>query len=244
MRFSALVLALVSLGIATPAPRALAQPVASSASPPQVVTSAIGEAKVTPDRARIFVGVQTRATTAAAAARDNAQRQTAVINAIAALGVGRSMISTQNYSVNPETRYDNQTQTSTITGYSVSNVVHVELERLDLVAPVVDAALAKGANQINSLEFFSSRSDEARRTALGDAIAKARLDAEAMARAAGGSLGPVLELSSAEIGPRPVYRMEMLAKSAAPTPTPIEPGEQTVQVSVSTRWQFVPGGAR
>lgn len=211
---------------------------AISSAVPAIVTSATGEAKLTPDRAAIYVGVQSKGGTAAAAARDNAQRQSAVIGAVVALGIPRQQISTENYSVNPEMRVDPSTQRSSITGYLVSNVVRVELLRVDQVAPVIDAALAKGANQINSLEFSASNSDAARREALTAAIAVARADAEAMARAAGGSLGPLLELATGDMGPRPVYRTAT-ALSMAPA-TPIEPGEQTVSVSVTGRWQFVP----
>lgn len=202
-----------------------------------IVTSATGEAKLTPDRATIYVGVQSRAGTAAAAARDNAQRQRAVIDAVVALGISRQQISTENYSVSPETRFDPAAQKSSVTGYVVSNVVRVELQRVDQVAPVIDASLAKGANQINSLDFFASNSDSARRQALAEAIATARADAEAMARAAGGALGPLLDLSSIDNGPRPVFRAMTDAKMSSPTP--IEPGEQTIRVSVMGRWQFL-----
>src|SRR5262249_54226008 len=139
------------------------------------------------------------------------QRQRSVIDTIVALGVPRDQISTQGYSVYPETRFDRDTQKPTVTGYVVSNVVRVELKRTDQVGSVIDASLAKGANQINSLEFFSSNADGARREALADAIAKARGDAEAMARSAGGTLGSLLELNSAEAGPRPVYRVDAFA---------------------------------
>ena len=208
--------------------------------PPQVVTMAMGEARLTPDRAAIYVGVQTRSATAAVAGRDNAERQTAIINAIAALGVPREQISTENYSLYPETRVDREGQRPTVVAYVVSNVVRVEVRRTDQVGPVIDAALAKGANQINSLEFFASNSDQARRQALADAITKARGDADAMARAAGGSLGALLEVSTGDAGPRPVFRTDLaMAKTAMMAPTPIEPGVQTLHVMVTTRWQFV-----
>ena len=216
-----------------------AVPLAATA-PPQIVTSASGEARLTPDRASILIGVQTRAPTAAAAARENNARQQAIIAAITATGIPKEQISTENYNVYPETRSDRPGQNPTVIGYVVSNVVRVEVHRTDQVGPVIDAALAKGANQINSLEFFSSNTDAGRRQALSDAIGKARGDAEAMARAAGGGLGQLLELSTAEVGPpRPLYRaVAMMDKSAAPTP--IEPGELTLHVAVTARWQFVP----
>lgn len=206
----------------------------------EIVTAATGEAQFVPDRAAVYVGVETRATTAAAAARDNAQRQRAIIDAVVAAGVSRDQISTENYSVAPNTRYDQATQRSTVVGYIVSNVVRVEVRRIDQVASVLDAALAKGANQINSLDFFASNSDSARHAAIMQGVARARADAETLARAAGGSLGSLVELSTADAGPRPMYRLDVARAMAAATPTPIEPGQQRVQVTVNARWRFVP----
>jgi len=206
-----------------------------------IVTAATGEAQFVPDRAAVYIGVETRATTAAAAARDNAQRQRAVIDAVVAAGVSRDQISTENYSVAPNTRYDQTTQRSTVVGYIVSNVVRVEVRRIDQVAGVLDAALAKGANQINSLDFFASNSDSARHAAIAQGVARARADAETLARAAGGSLGALIELSTADAGPRPMFRMDVRAMAANAAPTPIEPGQQRIQVSVNARWRFVAG---
>ena len=206
-----------------------------------IVTAATGEAQFVPDRAAVYVGVETRASTAAAAARDNAQRQRAIIDAVVAAGVARDQISTENYSVAPNTRYDQTTQRSTVVGYIVSNVVRVEVRRIDQIAGVLDAALAKGANQINSLDFFASNTDSARHAAITQGVARARADAETLARAAGGSLGPLVELSTADAGPRPMYRLDVRNAMAAAAPTPIEPGQQRVQVTVNARWRFVSG---
>jgi uncharacterized protein len=205
----------------------------------EIVTAATGEAQLVPDRATVYVGVQSRAATAAVAARDNAQRQRAIIESIVAVGIPREQIGTESYSVAPDTRYDQTTQKTTVVGYVVSNVVRVEVHRVDQVASVLDAALAKGANQINSLDFFASNADSARHVALVQAIARSRADAEVMAQAAGGSLGALIELSTSDAGPRPVYRMAATAGIASPMPTPIEPGQQRIQVSVSARWRFV-----
>ena len=234
-------LSIVALALAVPGGALRAQVNAPAVPPPQIVTSASGEARLTPDRANVLVGVQTRAATAAAAANTNNTRQAAIIAAIVALGVPREQISTENYNVYPETQYDPQGRNPRVTGYVVSNVVRVEVRRTDQVGPVIDAALSKGANQINSLEFYASNTDAARRQALADAIAKARGDAEAMARAAGGSLGSLLELVSMDTGPRPIYRAEAMAKqgAVAAMAAPIEPGELTVRTMVTARWQFV-----
>jgi uncharacterized protein YggE len=227
---------LVAFSVAVSSAAAAAQ---TPALPPQVVTSASGEARLAPDRATVAVGIQTRASTAAAAARDNSARQQVILSAITAAGIPREQISTENYNVYAETRADRPDQAPTVVGYVVSNVVRVELRRTDQVATVIDAALTKGANQINSLDFYASNPDPARRQALAEAIIRARGDADAMARAAGGRLGPLLELSSADSGPRPMMRMASTERAAMATP--IEPGELTVRVSVTARWQFVAG---
>src|SRR5258705_6435087 len=114
---------------------------------PQIVTSAQGEVRVAPDRATVVVGVQTRAATAADAAQQNSRKQRAVIDAIKAPGVPAEQIATTNFNVIPETRYDREGGTPRVTSYLVINDVTVELKRIDLVGPVIDAALAAGANQ-------------------------------------------------------------------------------------------------
>lgn len=207
---------------------------------PQVMTSATGESKVVPDRARIRIAVQTRAATAAAAGAANARRQREVLDTLRAIGFTSEQLTTVSYSVQPEFRYDKEGGTPQVVGYVVSNTIRADAPRIEMVGPAIDASLAKGANNIEGLEFYSSRADEARHAALADAVARARGDAEAMARAAGGSLGALLDLSSFS-APTPVegYAPAM-ARMDAKVATPIEPGEQTVRATVNARWQFVP----
>lgn len=230
---------IASLGLSLSAPAQ--QPV--SPFPPQIAVSGIGETRVTPDRAIINIGVYSRATTAAAAARDNARKQQAIIDTLRTLGVPREQIATTQFNVSPEMRHIPQTGRNEITGYSVNNTVRVEIRQLDQVAAAIDASLAKGANQINSLDFTVSNADEPRRRALAQAIERARADAEAMARAAGGSLGSLLELSTGYT-PVPIARRDMMmtarAAQAAEVTTPIEAGEELIRAVVTARWQFVP----
>lgn len=211
--------------------------VSRAPSVPQLVVSAQGEVRIAPDRATIHIAVQTRARTAAAAASENAQRQQRVIAAIRALGIAQEHISTVGYTVSPEHRYEPNRE-PVIVGYNVTNTVVVDVQRIEQVGPVIDASLGAGANQISGLRFYSSTADEARREAMARAIAGARRDAEVMARAAGGSVGELLEASVGAAHmppPMPVMRMESLQAAAD---TPISPGQQAVIVTVQTRWRF------
>lgn len=217
-------------------------PTPSAPPPPMIFTTGTGEVQVTPDRATVLLAVETRAATAAAAGQENARNQRQVIDAVRKLGVAPEEVTTFGYSVYPEQRFDGKQPK--VIGYVARNTVRVELKRIDLAGPVIDAALANGANVVTSLRFYSSRFDEARRRALAEAVAQARADAEAMASAAGGTIGMLSELSSSASGPRPLEEADMALSRAVVTPaaapTPIEPGQQTVRVMVNARWLFVP----
>ena len=248
-RHSRRTIALLLLGtgasIASPATLRAQLPAGATAPVPSLVTSGQGEAKVTPDRASVMVNVQTRAATAAAAGAENASRTRAVLDAIGKLGLSRDQLSTEGYSVYPEMAYDRNGGSPRVAAYVVTNTVRAETKRPEQAGAIVDAALGAGANMINGLSFYASSIEEARRAAITSAVANARADAEAMARAAGGSLGQLLELSTQgpTVPPRPMYDMARVKTMQASEPTPINPGQQTVTVFVNARWQYV-GGER
>ena len=243
-RFRLVSLVVAAMAVATPAMLRAQQPIPQMPAPiPTLVSSGQGEAKVTPDRASVMVNVQTRASSASAAAADNAQRTKAVLDALTKLGLSRDQLGTEGYTVYPEMRYDKDGAAPRVVAYVVTNSIRAETKRPEQAGAIVDAALAAGANMINSLSFYASSIDEARRMAISSAVASARADAEAMARAAGGALGDLLELSTngPTVPPRPMYDMAARALSMKMEPTPINPGQQTVTVYVNARWRFVPG---
>ena len=209
---------------------------------PQIAVTGRGEVKVSPDRATIQVSVQTRAATAAAAAAENATKQQSVLAALRALGLGSDQLSTINYNVYPEQRYE-QGKEPVVVAYNVTNTILVDVRKLTQVGPVIDAALSHGANMITSLQFYASNTETARRSAIATAIEKARADAEAAARAAHGSLGTLLEINIGAYSPPPPRPMMMsrVAGVAQMDATPINAGEETLSVEVSTRWRFIPG---
>jgi uncharacterized protein YggE len=208
---------------------------------PQIAVAGRGEVKVSPDRATIQVSVQTRAASAAAAASENATKQQSVLTALRTLGLENDQLSTINYNVYPEQRYE-QGKEPVIVAYNVTNTILVDVRKLNQVGPVIDAALSHGANMIASLQFYASNTETARRSAIATAIEKARADAEAAARAAHGSLGSLLEINIGAYSPpppRPMMMARVAGGVAQMDSTPINPGEETLSVEVSTRWRFI-----
>jgi uncharacterized protein YggE len=207
---------------------------------PQIAVVGRGEVKVSPDRATIQISVQTRAVSAAAAASENAAKQQSVLNALRALGLTNDQLSTLNYNVYPEQRYQ-EGKDPVVTGYNVTNTILVDARKLNQVGPIIDAALAHGANMITSLQFYASNTEASRRAAIATAIENARADADAAARAAHGTLGTLLEINIGSYSPPPPRPMALMKAGAmASADTPINPGEETLSVEVATRWRFLP----
>jgi uncharacterized protein YggE len=209
---------------------------------PQITVVGHGETKVSPDRANIQISVQTRAAAAGAAGAANATRQRAVLDALRKLGLTDDQLSTANYNVNPEYKYE-PNRNPTIIGYSATNTIVAEVRDLTKVGAVIDAALGAGANLISSLNFYASNIQQARQSAITAAVQVARTEAEVGARAAQGTLGGLLELTIGAYYAPPPRPMMMMAKSdvAQASETPVQPGQETVTVAVTTRWGFIPG---
>lgn len=219
----------------------LAQFSAISPENPQILVTGHGEIRITPDRASIQIGVESRAVTAAAAAAENANKQASIIAAIKRLGVADQLITTSNYSVSPEQRYD-PNHSPVVTGYRVTNTVVVEVRKLASVGQVLDAALTNGANVISGLSFFASDTDSARRVAIASAVTAAKADAQAAARAAGGALGGLIEVNVGAYSPplpRPLMMNAGMASRTMQADTPISAGLETVSVDVLTKWKFI-----
>lgn len=229
----------VALTLAT-ARVAGAQPQAVPPAPPTIFVTGRGEVQVAPDRARVQVGMETQARTSQAAAQENNKKQAAILAAIRKLGVPESAIQTLNYSVNPVQRYDDKLRRVVIDGYQVSNIVQVETDKLDLAGQIIDAGLNNGANRVAGLDFIVKDRAKAQDQALTEAVASARRQAEVAAKAAGGTVVELMELTINEYerpDPRPMVAMAMKIESDA-APAPISAGMNTVSVSVGTRWKF------
>jgi uncharacterized protein YggE len=212
------------------------------APPPSISGTASSDVKFTPDRATVRVSVQTQASTAAAAASQNATKQNAVLKALHALGLSNDQLSTADFSVAPEYRYE-QNKSPVLIGYKVTNTVVADVRDISQIGKVLDAALSNGANLISSLDFYASNTDSARQEAVAAAVKKARTEAETAARAAGGTLGNLISLNigGGNYAPPPApFMMRAAAKADMAESTPINPGQQTITVTVTARWGFLP----
>ena len=232
-------LALISFLLA-PLPAA-AQAVRPDERVPVAVTAGEGIVRAVPDRAFVTITAESRASNPRDTQRRNIEQMKPVLDKLRAAGIPEEAIRTAAYELHREYEWERERRVAK--GYVARNSVEVQLHDLAKVGPAIDAALARGANTINSLQFESSKADSARREALAVAVRQARADADAMAVAAGRCIVDVIELSTTEMV-QPFMRMERAAVGMAQdvASTPIEPGEQTISVTVQGRWQLQSAG--
>ena len=208
---------------------------------PQITISAQGEVQVTPDRARISLGVDTEGKTAQEASQANAALQTKVLAALRAAGVPAASIRTSGYNVAPIQEYIPETRKWRIDGYRVNNMVIVMIEPVAKAGEIIDIALSAGANRVANLSFEIKDATKAREQAMTQAVERAKREADIVARAAGGSIASLIEISvNSYEAPQPRQMYEMAAMRSDVSITPVSEGTQPVTVSVTTRWQFQP----
>jgi uncharacterized protein len=196
-----------------------------------------GETRTSPDSAELSVAIETTGKTAEEAATRNAALAEKVTAALKSKLGDKGKISTGNYSLNPE--YDQRPgrEKPTITGYTAQNSIIVETGAIDLVGPLIDAAISAGANRIDYLNFTAKNNVKARTEAIAIATRDATAQADALASALGVKLGKVVKATTlAQARPLPMQGLPMAM--AARVPTPIEPGEVTVSATVSLTFEI------
>lgn len=191
-----------------------------------ITVTGVGTTTSVPDEASFTIGVQTEGPTAKEALAANSEQMRRVIAAVKSAGVEKSDIKTQDVSVSPSYADEDR-----IDGYSARNSVLVTIRDLSKAGAVLDAASNAGANEVYGPMLSRSDEDALQADALRNAVSNARKKAEALADAAGVSLGRVTAITEGfSGGPEPYYDVAMLRAKAE---APIEPGTQDTQATVT-----------
>jgi uncharacterized protein YggE len=199
--------------------------------------SGTGTVKWAPDIVSISTGVESDAPVAKDALAKNTAAMTRVIEELKQSGIEPKDIQTTNFSVEP--RYDDRDdgKPAKLVGYHVTNSVFITVRDISKLGEVLDKIVDFGANSIGGIAFGVANREgienEARKLAMADAIAKAKLFAEA----AGAKLGEVMTISE-QGGYQPYFEKRAAAPMAASAPVPIEAGTESVSMQVSVTWEL------
>lgn len=224
--------------LSNPASAQDASPVAGSSSA-TVSVSGVGIITTTPDTASIQLGVTVTQPTLAEAQSQASTQMQAVIDSLTASGVEEKDIQTSSYYVSVVQNYDSNGNPSEVTNFQVQNLVNVVVREIDNVGPVLDGAVAAGANTVYGVNFYVDDSSQATSDARALAVQDAEKRAQELAAAAGMTLGPVVSIVEG-YSSGPIYGKGgggLAAESAAPAP--IQVGTTTIQVDITVVYQLI-----
>lgn len=187
---------------------------------------------------QVELGVEITAPTAAQVQQVVSQRSNAVIDLLKSRGVEK--LQTTGIQLNPNYEYSNNQRK--LNGYTGTNTVSFRLPT-EQVGTLLDDAVKAGATRINGVSFTAT--DEAIAAAQKLALKKATADAQSQAQVVLQSLnlspkeiiGIQINGANPPIAPR--YRVDaMVQAAAAPAPTPVIGGEQSVRASVTLQINY------
>jgi uncharacterized protein len=208
---------------------------------PGISVTASSTVLYNPDTAEFSTTVESLDKDAAKAAARVAALWSSLQLALRQAGIPAADATSASYTVSPEWEWNAPKGGRVFKGYKARHVVKVVVRDPGKLGGAIDAVVGAGAGAVDGLGYSSSRFESLRMQALENAVKSARRDAEVMARSAGGRLGALLELEYGQ--PQPVFPMMRTVMAdglqAAAPPTDVQPGEQKLTVSVSSRWQFV-----
>jgi uncharacterized protein len=220
-----LLVAAAIAGVAQPHPGRSATSTAGST----ITVTGNGTVDSTPDRASFDFGVTTNGATAAQALSRNSAEARSIIDALKRAGIAPADIQTTQVSLWPQTSSNGMK----ITGYQASNSVNVSAA-LARSGQLVDAAVGAGANNVDGPTLDTADRTSLYNQALDRALSDAKQKAQAIASAAGLTLGTALKVREGGTA-TPIVYGEALAAPTKVAP-PIEGGTQKIQASVTVTY--------
>lgn len=206
---------------------------------PAITVSGSAEVAAAPDRAVVTVGAVAEDKQAQEAQRRMAAILQQVIKDIRALGIAAEKIRSTGLSLAPVYAQPGSKpgpEVPRIVGYRAVDTVRVQIDQMDRVGAVVDAAIGAGANSLGGLAFDLRDDLPYRRQALQLAVQEARAKAESIAAGLNLPLGEVLDVR--EEGAHAPYPVERRLASPAAAGTPVQPGQVQVGATVTVRFRL------
>ena len=207
-----------------------------------------GQATVAPDVARVSFSVENTSATVADAQAATTKQANAAIDLVKKQGVADTDVKTLSYTISPQYSYPDclsgycPTRSPKVTGYMVSETVQVTLRDLTKVGDLLAGLGKLEVQNLNGPAFALDDSTAGYDAARADAIAKAKAQADLLAKQLGVHLGKIVNFSESSGNyPYPMMAYGMGAgmsdKASAPTPN-IPAGENTYNASVSITYSI------
>jgi len=169
------------------------------------IVSATGESvlKVNPDKASVYLTIETRDKSAETAKVKHDEIVMKTEDSLISLGFDKDSIRTVSYNIYPDYDYSNGKQNQK--GFIVYQQIVIETKDFDKVGKIVDSAVNSGAliSYIN-FELSQEKQNEYKAQALEEAGKDAKLKAEATAKGLGKNIGYLVSVKNEEFNYGPV----------------------------------------
>ncbi|MET0499759.1 MAG: SIMPL domain-containing protein, partial [Steroidobacteraceae bacterium] len=151
------------------------------------------------------------------------------------------LVRSTRINVQPEYNWNPQANERTLIGYFVSRQVEVELHDLEKLGQLLERATDLGVNQMGDPRLDSSKRHELEREALAKAVEDAKLNAEAVAKAAGAKLGGArtISASSGFVAPPMPMQMKAMAARAGDASESYQSGQMNFTGNVQIEYDLV-----
>jgi len=204
--------------------------------PRTIVSRADGRVAVKPDVAIVQAGVQVTAKDPQKASADSAARMKTLLAELTRLGIADRDVQTSEFRLTAERPWENGRQLP-VQGYTSACSLRIKVRKLEQLPALLGRLTAVGVNDIQSVQFGKDELGPARDEALALAVGAARARAETVARAAGVTLGDVLNIGIEPVNPAVPMGANVAALRAQPgEESPVAAGE--IEVSAAVEMTF------
>ncbi len=204
------------------------------------IVQGTGTSTVAPDIAKVDLGIQESGTNLKTVQDSVNKKSQDLVAQIKKTGIADKDIKTISYYVYPQ--YDYTTPTQRITGYQVSTSYEITIRDFTKINDLLASATSFGANTIGGVNF--DLSDNLKNKTLQDArdqaVAEAKTKAEGLAKAAGITLGKIINVSEetpSNIRPLMAPSAGSVVTEKSVTQPNVQPGTTEIDVTVSLSYE-------
>jgi uncharacterized protein YggE len=231
---------------AAASPSSAADKVALMDSLPHVTTTGVAHLEVKPDLAVISLGVRIDKPTAQDALAETARVAKGLIDDLVSQNVAERDIRTIDLTLVAiyDEEHDDRGRVTkrTLQGYRAQDMFSVRIRNVDNAGALARRALDHGANIFNGVDFRLENAADRRIDLGGEAVRRARQQADVYARALGLTLGRVLDIGNPDQGgngvPRARFAAAPASTPAGETPIPLAPGIIDIDASATVTFEL------
>ncbi len=209
----------------------------------EVSVSGEGVVYAEADKVEFSFAVETKDKDPLKAVSKNAEKMTAVLEAIKGCGIADTDISTRNFNLYRETKY---VKNEYVEGdYKCSNSIKISTKEIAKAGTVVDAAVKAGATNFYNFDYICSNPEMAIKQARTLAVKNCYENANLIVGTSGNKLGKLLQISENSSLVTNNRRMKTLSarasiryEDAAEETTPLQAGKIEYRVTMSAIYEI------